>query len=342
MTSTIELTMPNDMHLHLRQDEVLRVVLPHTTRQFGRALIMPNTKPAILTATDVDRYRREILAASADPNFEPLMTIQILESTTREIVREAYVHGATAGKVYPDGVTTNSEGGVTDFSSLYPALEEMEKTGMVLCLHGEVPGKDVFCLDREAQFLTTLEQLASDFPALKIVLEHVTTNEAVKIIETLPSNVAATITVHHLFLTLNDVVGGFIQPHHFCKPIAKRPDDREALLKAAMSGNPKFFLGTDSAPHTVESKECSGGCAGIFTAPVALPLLASLFEQHGSLHRLEGFTSTFGCSFYGLPQNERRITLKKQNWNVPHCIKGEEKIEVVPFMSGETISWQVA
>ena len=341
MTSTVELTMPDDMHLHLRQDEVLCAVLPHTTQQFGRALIMPNTMPAILTATDVDQYRREILAASTDPNFEPLMTIQILESTTRAIVREAHAHGAVAGKIYPDGVTTNSEGGVNEFSELWPVFAEMEELGMVLCLHGEVPGR-VFCLDREAQFLPILGQVAETFPDLKIVLEHLTTAEAVRTVKSLPGNVAGTITVHHLFLTLDDVVGGLVQPHHFCKPIAKRPDDREALIEAALSGDPKFFLGTDSAPHSVDAKECAGGCAGVFSAPVALPLLVSLLEKHSSLDRLDGFASTFGCMFYGLPPNKRTIVLRRQQWEVPQSIKVKGGIQIVPFMSGETMSWQVA
>ncbi|MBU6389666.1 dihydroorotase, partial [Patescibacteria group bacterium] len=239
-----------------------------------------------------------------------------------------------AGKLYPEGVTTNSEDGVNDIPALYPVFERMAKEEFILCLHGERPG--VFSLDRETAFLPVLEEIATRFPNLKIVLEHVTTEAAVELVKKLPDTVAATITVHHLYLTLDDVIGDKIRPHHFCKPVAKRPEDRAALLAAATSGNPKFFLGTDSAPHAVETKECEAGCAGVYTAPVAIPLLAEIFERQNALDQLEGFTSFFGAEWYGLPPNAAHITLQKQEWIVP-----DRCGTVVPFRAGKKLTWKV-
>ncbi len=261
------------------------------------------------------------------------MTIQITESTTSEIVNIAYHLGAIAGKVYPVSVTTNSGNGVRDFEKLFPVFGKMEKIGMRLLLHGEKP--DMFCLNREKQFLDILIKINKKFPELKIVLEHITTKEAVETVKSL-KNVAATITAHHLVLTLDDVVGNLLSPHNFCKPIAKFPKDRVALFEAATSGNPKFFFGSDSAPHLKERKECSSGCAGIFSAPVAIPLLAEIFEKEGRLNKLENFVSKFGAVFYDLPLNKERIMLVKEDWIIPQDYR-----DIVPFMAGKKLSWQV-
>jgi dihydroorotase len=293
---------------------------------------MPNTTKPILTARDAVRYREEIIFETP-VWFKPLMTIKLVRSTTPEVIADAKDAGVVAGKVYPEGVTTNSDDGVRNVKELYGVFEAMEKAGMILCLHGEVP--DAFCLDREDAFLLALEDIATTFPKLKIVLEHITTASAAHVVTVLPANVAATITVHHLFITLDDVIGGMLSPHNFCKPVAKRPHDREALLRAAVSGNPKFFLGTDSAPHAAEKKECASGCAGCFTAPMALPALASIFDREGALNKLEAFTSTFGAEFYGLPLNEGEISLVKEDWRIPQVCG------VVPFMAGKTLSWRL-
>jgi dihydroorotase len=339
MKNRFKMPAPDDLHLHLRDGDVLRAVLPYTAQQFRRALIMPNTTSPILNERDVMNYRDQIALAaygSGHPEFEPLMSIQITEHTTPETIRWALVAGAVAGKVYPRGMTTNSENGVLDYRAIYPALTAMEECGMLALFHGESPNPKVFCLDREAKFLKILKRIATKFPRLKIVMEHVTTAKAVECVEALPANVAATITVHHLFLTLDDVIGGKLQPHHFCKPVAKKPADRIALLIAATSGNPKFFLGTDSAPHPRSAKECASGCAGTFTAPVAVPLLAQLFEQQRVLGKLKNFCSGFGADFYNLPRNTGTITLIREDWTVP-LIYGD----VVPFWAGKTISWRM-
>lgn len=331
---SLTLRKPDDFHLHLRQGEMLKNVLPHTVAQCARAIIMPNLTPPVLTAEDLKKYRQEIESALTGKAFTPLMTFKIVSSTTPEMVKELKIAGASAGKMYPEGVTTNSEDGVSDFPALYPVFAEMEKQGLVLCLHGEMPGE--FCLDRESAFLDVLKDIADHFPTLKIVLEHITTADAVDAVESLPEQVAATITVHHLALTLDDVIGDKIQPHHFCKPIAKRPEDRQALLLAATGGSSKYFLGTDSAPHLKENKECAEGCAGVYTAPVMLPILAELFEETGALDMLENFTSRYGAEFYGLPLNEEKVQLTKKSWKVPDQYEG-----VVPFRAGEMLNWSV-
>ncbi|MCX6722157.1 MAG: dihydroorotase, partial [Candidatus Staskawiczbacteria bacterium] len=238
--------------------------------------------------------------------------------------------------VYPIGVTTNSQNGVQDFKRIYGVLEAMQECGMLLLLHGESPKPEVFCMEREKKFHSTLISIAEKFPDLKIVLEHITTSDSVDIVKMF-DNVAATITIHHLMITLDDVVGGMLSPHHFCKPIAKRPQDRMALREAAFSGSPKFFYGGDSAPHLKEKKECACGCAGVFNAPVALPLLVQLFEEFCRLDLLENFASTFGARFYGLPRNTKRIQLVKQDWTVPSEYSG-----IVPFMAGKTLHWKMA
>jgi dihydroorotase len=335
VVTKIRLRKVDDMHVHLRQGEMLAKVLGHTARQCARALVMPNTNPPIVTAADLINYRKSIeeLLGEAD-NFTPLMTFRLMPSTTPDMVSEHKKAGATAAKLYPDGLTTNSEGGVRDFRALYPVYKALEKEGLVLCLHGEMPG--VFSLDRESAFLSTLEMLAKDFPSLRIVLEHATTADAIETVKKLPKKVAATITAHHLQITLDDVIGDKLNPHVFCKPIAKRPSDRDALLKAATSGNPKFFLGTDSAPHPVSTKECACGAAGVYTAPLLLPLLAEIFDSVGKIDRLEAFTSRFGAEFYGLPLNEEYLELVVEDWKVADQYDG-----VVPYKAGYTFKWKV-
>ncbi len=328
---------PDDFHCHLRNGNMLEKVLWHTAHVFGRAIIMPNTEPPILTDKDIIDYRNGIEIQLEEQHcyqFAPLMTVQITESTTPKMIEEARRVGAVAGKVYPIGVTTNSGNGVRDFEKMHKVFKKMEEVNMLLLLHGEKP--DIFCLNREKEFLNTLIGIHQKFPELKIVMEHITTKEAIDMVKKL-TNVAATITAHHLVLTLDDVVGGLLSPHNFCKPIAKYPKDRNALLEAATSGNPKFFFGSDSAPHRKDRKECSGGCAGIFSAPVAIQLLAEIFEKAGRLDKLENFVSTFGAIFYDLPLNEESITLVKKDWIVP-----KEYYGIVPFMAGQKLSWQVA
>jgi len=299
---------------------------------------MPNTSPycPILTGKEAEEYRWEIIShiPSGVP-FEPLMTIQITNSTTSEIIREAREKVVVAGKIYPVGVTTNSRNGVTSLAFLYPVFKAMEELGMVLSVHGEMPG--AFCLDKEKLYLRNIAALHADFPDLKIVLEHITTREGRDFILSCGKNVAATITVHHLLLTLDDVLGNFLEPHNFCKPIAKYPEDRDALLEAATSEDPRFFFGSDSAPHLRHKKECAQGQAGIFSAPTALSLLVGLFEAYGKLRALEKFTSISGAQFYGLPINTNTIRFTKKEWIVP-----QQYDNIVPFMAGKTISWQMA
>lgn len=333
---TIRIRKIDDMHVHVRQGEMLKKVLPYTAQQCGRALLMPNTQPPVVTAQDLTNYRQSV-ESLLEPGmeFRPLMTFRVMPSTDPAMVKAHKKANATAGKLYPDGLTTNSEGGVTDFKALYPTYAAMQEEGLVLCLHGELPG--TFSLDRESAFLSTLKMLAKDFPKLKIVLEHVTTADAVETVTSLPANVAATITAHHMRATLDDLLGDRLNPHLFCKPILKRPSDRDAVLKAATSGNPKFFLGSDSAPHSVETKECACGAAGVYTAPVLLPVLAENFENVGRLDKLEDFTSRFGAEFYGLPLNNESIELIAQTWTAKDQYDG-----VVPFMAGHTFKWKLA
>jgi dihydroorotase len=333
--SKMQIRFPDDFHVHFRQGIMLHGVVNYTAAQFKRAMVMPNTEPPIKNGNDVRRYYDEIVGSIAPSyqGFEPLMTFKIMPTTTVEDV-ESVVGLVIAGKLYPDGVTTNSQGGVTDFRALYPVFSAMEKNGIVLSLHGEKPGE--FCLDREAKFLTTLFQIVKDFPNLKIVLEHVSTKSAVEAVEQLPDTVAATITLHHLELTLDDIVGSFLQPHHFCKPIPKRYEDRDALLRAAFSGNSKFFFGSDSAPHLRERKECSEGCAGVFSAPVIIPSLIVLFEQHQHLDKLENFISVYGAQFYGLELNKGFLELVQEEWTVPSDCSG-----IVPYKAGKSLPWKV-
>ena len=327
----IDLCRPDDFHVHFRLAEMLRQVAGYTARVFRRALVMPNTNPDILTGADARRYVEEIRAATTPWQFTPLMTIRLTPATTAETLRGAVEAGVVAVKLYA-GITTNSAHGISDVRVFASVFAEMERLGLVLCLHGEVP--DVFCLDRETAFLQELRWIAVMFPKLRIVLEHVTTAAAVRVVKELPDTVAATITAHHLRLTL--------RPHNFCMPVAKRPEDRAALIAVATSGNPKFFFGSDSAPHDRDKKESAEGCAGCFTAPVALELLAETFEWEGQIERLEAFVSEAGASFYGLPLNEGTITLARGPWHVPYRLLNSRNAQLIPFWAGEEIAWKVA
>lgn len=340
---TIIIREPDDFHVHFRQGEMLKHVVPYTSRVFRRAMVMPNTTPPILNASDVVRYRQEIVDAAGTEKFKPLMTIKLAASTIPTIIKEAAGTGVVAVKLYPEGVTTNSEDGIKldDLERLHPVFDAMQKFGIILSIHGEVP--DEYVMDREHIFLYTFQKIISQFPRLRVVLEHITTAEAVSVIKHSREGVGATITLHHLMLTLNDVLcdkrGGneFLNPHHYCKPVAKQSGDREALLHAAFSGDPKFFFGSDTAPHLREKKECDSGCAGVWSAPVALPLLAQIFDNYGQLDRLENFVSVFGARFYSLALNQKTIGLVEiQPKVVPRLIN-----DIVPFYAGKNIGWEV-
>lgn len=359
MSDTLSIRKPDDFHVHLRQGAMLRYVLPYTARDFARALVMPNIRtsdepftknlpaPPIFSAGQAFQYYGEIIhhlrTTEECYEFEPLMTIALLDETTISNIEGAYAIGVRVVKAYPKGVTTNSEYGVSDFHrpQLLQVLERMEEYGMVLSLHGEKPG--VFSSNSERAFLETLEWLHFTFPKLKIVLEHISTRHALRCVESLGENVGATVTLHHLMLTLDDVVGGKLNPHNFCKPIPKTPDDLEVLQQAVATGCPRLFFGSDSAPHEVGTKECAEGCAGIFSAPYAMPLLAQLFESWDALPQLEPFTSEFGATFYGLPQNTGTLILTKveQPYIIPRCEFIENNLTVVNFMAGSLLSWRV-
>ncbi len=339
----ITLLRPDDWHLHLRDDAMLRAVLPDTAARFARAIVMPNLKPPVTTVADAQAYRERILAARpADSNFQPLMTLYLTETSSAEEIRKAKESGIVQGvKYYPAGATTNSENGVRDLRVVYPVLAAMERWDLPLLLHGEVtdPAVDVF--DRESVFIErVLLPLRRDFPALRMVLEHVTTQGAVDFVHSAGPHMAATITAHHLLLNRNALFQGGIRPHHYCLPVLKREQHRQALIAAATSGSPQFFLGTDSAPHAQAAKESACGCAGIYTAHAAIELYAEVFDQAGALDRLEGFASRHGPTFYGLPCNTEQITLRRERWTVPASIGAGEEM-VVPFRAGENILWRL-
>jgi dihydroorotase len=343
MTTTLSLTRPDDWHLHLRDGDALRAVLPHTARQFARAIVMPNLKPPVTTTALALDYRRRILdALPAGADFEPLMTLYLTDRTPPQEMRRAREAGIVALKLYPAGATTNSDAGVTDIRKTYAALEAMQREGLLLLVHGEVTDAEIDLFDREAVFIErVLQPLRRDFPGLKIVFEHITTREATQCVAAGDDRLAATITVHHLLMNRNALFLGGIRPHHYCLPVLKRETHREALVEAATSGNPKFFLGTDSAPHARDAKEGACGCAGIYTAHAAIELYAAAFEEAGALDKLEGFASTFGAEFYGLPLNRDTITLERAEWRVPERLAfgGED---LVPLRAGETIPWKLA
>lgn len=341
MTDRLILTRPDDWHLHLRDGDAMKSVLPHTARQFARAIVMPNLRPPVTTVAAAQAYRERILAAlPPGMKFEPLMTLYLTDNTQPAEIAAArksdFVH---AVKYYPAGATTNSDSGVTDLQKAYPAIAAMEEHGLPLLLHGEVTDPDVDVFDRESVFIERhLVRLLRDFPQLRIVLEHITTKGAAEFVASAPANVAATITVHHLLYNRNAMFKGGIRPHYFCLPVLKREVHREALVAAAISANPKFFLGTDSAPHAKNAKETSCGCAGIYTAHAALELYAEAFEAAGALDRLEAFASFFGADFYGLPRNSEKIELRRETWNVPESLPMGDQ-QLVPLRAGESLSW---
>lgn len=343
MVDQIILRRLDDMHCHFRIGELLKEVLPFTTRYASRGVVMPNTRPrAILTGKDVIWYRDEIKRALDEVSdqypFEPLMTIEIRDNTTPEMILAAHKVGAVAGKVYPLGVTTNSDEGLRDFGSkeIGKTFRMMQDVGMLLLLHGELDMPRTLVTKREEAFLPTLLRLAEAFPDLKTILEHVSTKIGVDTVRQLGSNVAATITAHHLYLTLNDVIGFGIRPHNGCMPMPKDFVDRDVLLDAATSGEPKFFLGSDTAPHPRENKECVIGACGVFSAPVLPQVLVEAFEGADRLDRLENFASRFGADFYGLPLNEGTITLVRGKTTVPKQIG-----RVVPFRAGDDLQWHL-
>ena len=344
--NTLTITRPDDWHLHLRDGEQLRAVLPHTAKQFARAIVMPNLKPPIVTVDMALAYRNRILAAlpvDCKTSFEPLMTLYLTDNTPPSEIERARESGVIQGvKLYPAGATTNSDAGVTDLTKSHATLEAMQKLDLPLLVHGEVTDPDIDVFDREKVFIDRiLTPLVSRFPALRIVFEHITTRDAVQFVDQASQQIAATITAHHLLLNRNAILQGGIQPHHYCMPVLKREIHRQALLEAATGGNPKFFLGTDSAPHARSAKENACGCAGVFTAHAAIELYASAFEQVNALERLEAFASFHGADFYRLPRNQDSITLKKENWIIPMCYEfaGEN---LVPLSAGTAIPWRIA
>ena len=338
----MQITLPDDWHLHVRDDSTLNTVVPHTARQFGRAIIMPNLKPPVTDTEQALAYRQRILAAvPAGTDFEPLMTLYLTDNSCAEEISRARQSGHVhAVKYYPAGATTNADAGVTDLKHTWPVLEAMQTEGMPLLLHGEVTDPDVDIFDREAVFIErTLEPLCRDFPALKIVLEHVTTEQGVQFVRDAPDTVAATLTAHHLLYDRNALFRGGLRPDYYCLPVLKRARHRRALLDAATSGNPKFFLGTDSAPHPARAKYSACGCAGIYTAHAAIELYAEVFEQANALDRLEAFASHFGADFYGLPHNTGKLLLNKTSWQIPESyILGDDSL--TPLRSGEAMAWK--
>jgi dihydroorotase len=342
MISKIILTRPDDWHLHLRDGVVLRDVLPHTARQFARAIVMPNLKPPVTTTEMARDYRKRILdVLPTDMRFEPLMTLYLTDNTTADEIGRAVESGIVHGvKLYPAGATTNSDAGVTDLKRCMVALEQMQALGLPLLIHGEVTDRDIDMFDREAVFIErVLIPLRRQLPALKIVFEHITTNEAVQYVKEADGPTAATITAHHLLYNRNAMFTGGMRPHYYCLPVLKRETHRQALIAAATSGSPKFFLGTDSAPHAKGLKEHACGCAGCYTALHAMELYAQAFEQADALDKLEAFASFYGPDFYGLPRNADKVTLERATWNVPEELPMGDTT-VVPLDAGQSLNWK--
>jgi len=334
---TITINSPLDMHLHLRDNDMLELVAPLSSKTFEKALIMPNLVPPVDSKDSLLAYKQRILSSiPKEDSFEPLMTL-FFKPYTKEFL-ESVKDDITAIKLYPAGITTNSEGGVEaiDTVALAPTLNAMSELNIPLCIHGETNG---FVMDREKEFMSVYESLAKAFPKLKIIMEHITTKDAVEMLDRY-DNLYATITLHHLLITLDDVAGGMLQPHLFCKPIAKRYEDRDALQKVALEAHPKVMFGSDSAPHPQDAKENCGCAAGVFTSPIALQLLAQLFEQNNALHNLQKFVSYNGCKIYNLKPSNKKINLVKKDFTIPSIYKTNSQ-EVVPMWAGETISWDI-
>ncbi|MEN9886829.1 MAG: dihydroorotase [Pseudomonadota bacterium] len=340
---SLTITRPDDWHLHVRDGAAMQSVIGHTAAQFARAIIMPNLRPPVTTAELALAYKQRIVdALPAGAKFEPLMVLYLTDITPPEEIAKAKDAGVVALKLYPAGATTNSDAGVTDLRKTYKTLEAMQKHGLKLLVHGEVTDSDIDLFDREAVFIDTkLIPLRRDFPELKVVFEHITTQEAAQYVQAADANTAATITAHHLLYNRNAIFTGGIRPHYYCLPVLKREVHRLALVQAATSGSPKFFLGTDSAPHPTHLKEHASGCAGCYTALSAMELYAQAFENAGALDKLEGFASHFGPDFYELPRNTDAITLKRESWQLPESLAfGDASIK--PLCAGETLSWRLA
>jgi dihydroorotase len=342
---TLTIARPDDWHLHVRDGAMLAAVLPHTARQFGRAIIMPNLRPPVTTTAMAAAYRERILAAlpkeGTGATFEPLMTLYLTDNTPPDEIRRARASGFVHGvKLYPAGATTNSDAGVTDLLKCAATLEAMQETGMPLLVHGEVTDSSIDLFDREKVFIDrVMTPLRRDFPALKVVFEHITTKDAADYVREASGPIGATITAHHLLYNRNAIFLGGIRPHYYCLPVLKRETHRVALVEAATSGNPRFFLGTDSAPHPKGLKEHACGCAGCYTALHALELYTEAFDKAGALDKLEGFASFFGPDFYSLPRSKETVTLRRESWTLPaEFLAGDA--EVVPLRGGETIGWQ--
>ena len=339
----LTITRPDDWHLHLRDGALMQSVLPDTARQFARAIVMPNLRPPVTTTALALEYRQRILAAlPAGMKFEPLMTLYLTDNTSAEEIRKAKASGVVhAVKLYPAGATTNSDAGVTDIRNTYAALEEMQRCGMPLLVHGEVTDSNIDIFDREAVFIERVMQpLLKDLPELRVVFEHITTLDAAQFVADAPATLAATLTPQHLLYNRNALLAGGIRPHYYCLPILKRETHRVALVKAVTSGNKKFFLGTDSAPHAQHTKEAACGCAGCYTAHTALELYAEAFEAAGALDKLEAFASFYGADYYGLPRNTDTVTLRRESWQVPDSIGfGEHRL--VPLRAGEAMQWKL-
>ncbi|UZT79873.1 dihydroorotase [Ectopseudomonas chengduensis] len=343
MSDRLTLLRPDDWHIHLRDGAVLPHTVGDAARTFGRAIIMPNLVPPVRNAAEADAYRQRILAARpAGSRFEPLMVLYLTDNTSPEDVRAAKASGFVhAAKLYPAGATTNSDSGVTSIDKIFPALEAMAEVGMLLLVHGEVTRAEIDVFDREKAFIDEhLTRVVERFPTLKVVFEHITTRDAVQFVEATSANVGATITAHHLLYNRNHMLVGGIRPHFYCLPILKRNVHQEALLDAATSGNVKFFLGTDSAPHVKHAKEAACGCAGCYTAYAAIELYAEAFEQRGALDKLEAFASFHGPDFYGMPRNSDSITLVREEWTVPATLPLGDN-SVVPLRAGETLRWKL-
>lgn len=339
---TLTIRKPDDWHVHLRDGDMLKVVAAYTARQFARAIVMPNLSPPVTAIGAAADYRERIKTAAGE-GFRPLMTCYLTDDSEPDVIEHGFNDDVwVAAKLYPANATTNSAAGVTDVGNILPVLERMQRLGMVLCIHGEVTDPEVDIFDREAVFIErVLEPLLRKLPSLKVVLEHITTQQAADFVSSAGASVAATITPHHLMINRNAIFEGGLRPHAYCLPVAKREKHRQAVRKAAVGGSPKFFLGTDSAPHPVHAKQSGCGCAGIFNAPAAMEAYATVFEEEGALDRLEAFASENGPRFYGLPLNEGRLTLERKPMEVPKEIVSGD-VDLVPFLAGKSLPWSLA
>ncbi len=339
----VTITQPDDWHLHLRDEIALKTTVPATSRVFGRAIVMPNLKPPVTSVKMALDYRSRILNhKTTDSSFNPLMTLFLTDNLDpNEIVRLANEESVVAVKYYPAGATTNSDTGVTNIKNVYPVIEKMAELAVPLLVHGEVTESHIDIFDREKMFIETiLAPLINRYPDLKVILEHITTKDSVEFVESQSPRVAATITIHHLLYNRNDMLVGGIKPHLYCLPVLKRNIHQASLIRAALEGNPKFFLGTDSAPHARAEKETSCGCAGVFSAPAAIELYTQFFAEHNKLSKLEGFASFFGADFYGQPRNKEKITLEYKPWRMPEQYQLGD-LSTVPIMAGETVNWRL-